>query len=300
MAKKLGNSAAAAAKTLYAILREIQRNGGSMPAKAIWEFAAENVDFTEWEAARSGEYQWERWKSSAHFFSIDYQKAGFLIKKGGVWYLTPEGEEALAHGEEYMMLKARDAYNKWRAETSDKKVESHTEEEIEKEVAKDAKINIEELESQALDQIQEHIRSKTPYDFQDMVAAVLRAMGYYTPFIAPKGKDGGVDIIAYLDPLGAKEPRIKVQVKHMPDSAISSKDIQALVGTLKMGDIGLFVTSGHFSPDARNVASNSKEFIRILDGKDFIELWQTYYDKMTDEDKNMLPLKRISFLGNNE
>ena len=25
-----------------------------------------------------------------------------------------------------------------------------------------------------------------------------------------------------------------------------------------------------------------------------------YYDKMSDEDKNILPLKRISFLGNNE
>lgn len=29
-------------------------------------------------------------------------------------------------------------------------------------------------------------------------------------------------------------------------------------------------------------------------------MWQKYYDKMTDDDKNMLPLKRISFLGNNE
>ena len=29
-------------------------------------------------------------------------------------------------------------------------------------------------------------------------------------------------------------------------------------------------------------------------------MWQEYYDKMTDEDKNMLPLKRISFLGSNE
>jgi restriction system protein len=29
-------------------------------------------------------------------------------------------------------------------------------------------------------------------------------------------------------------------------------------------------------------------------------MWQEYYDKMSDEDKNMLPLKRISFLWNNE
>lgn len=27
---------------------------------------------------------------------------------------------------------------------------------------------------------------------------------------------------------------------------------------------------------------------------------EEYYDKMSDDDKNMLPLKRIAFLGNNE
>ena len=31
-----------------------------------------------------------------------------------------------------------------------------------------------------------------------------------------------------------------------------------------------------------------------------VGIWQDYYDKMSDEDKNMLPLKRIAFLGNNE
>ena len=30
------------------------------------------------------------------------------------------------------------------------------------------------------------------------------------------------------------------------------------------------------------------------------KLLEEMYDKMTDDDKNMLPLKRISFLGNNE
>lgn len=31
-----------------------------------------------------------------------------------------------------------------------------------------------------------------------------------------------------------------------------------------------------------------------------VSRWQEYDDKMSDEDKNMLPLKRIAFLGNNE
>lgn len=271
-----------------------------MPAKDLWQYAANNVEFNEWEATRAGKYQWERWKASTQFYSIDYKTAGFIVKKGGVWYLTPEGEESLKLGPEEMMRRANIAYSQWKKESASNKVDAPSEEEIEEEVENDAKINIEELEGRALDDIQQFIRAKGPYDFQDMVAALLRAMGYYTPFVAPKGKDGGIDIIAYLDPLGAKEPRIKAQVKHMPDTAISSKDIQALVGALKDGDIGLFVTSGHFSNDARDVARNSKEFIRILDGKDFVEMWQAFYDKMTDDDKNMLPLKRIAFLGSNE
>lgn len=54
------------------------------------------------------------------------------------------------------------------------------------------------------------------------------------------------------------------------------------------------------SPDAKNTATSSREFIRLIDGDEFIDMWQNYYDKMSDEDKNMLPLKKISFLGNNE
>ena len=73
-----------------------------------------------------------------------------------------------------------------------------------------------------------------------------------------------------------------------------------LLGILKAGDIALFVTSGSYSADAKQAASGSNNFIRLIDGDEFIQMWQDYYDKMSDEDKNMLPLKRISFLGNNE
>ena len=49
----------------------------------------------------------------------------------------------------------------------------------------------------------------------------------------------------------------------------------------------------------------SEERLCELDSRDtkvrhFCVMWQEYYDKMSDEDKNMLPLKRIAFLGNNE
>lgn len=299
MAKdKFSRTKACATKTLYAVMKEMSRRGGSMPAKELYPFVNENVKLTDWEKEPAGKMKYIRWTNSFQFYSIDYQKAGFIVKKNGNWYLTPEGEDILKKTPEEVMNIANDAYDEWRRlNPKEEKPETEPDDET---AEKDNAMNLDLLESDAREGIRKFIVSKSPYEFQDMVAALLRAMDYHTPFIAPKGKDGGVDIIAYLDPLGAKTPRIKVQVKHKPDTVIGASDIRALLGVLRAGDIALFVTSGTFSSDARNTSTSSREFIRLIDGDEFIDMWQEYYDKMSDDDKNMLPLKRIAFLGNNE
>jgi len=279
-------------------MKEMIRRGGSIPAKEIYPWVNDHVELTAWEKEPAGKMGYIRWTNSFQFYSIDYQKAGFIIKKNGTWYITPEGEKALKKNPEEVMNTANAAYHEWRR--LNPKDDNPTEEPTDETVEKDNAVNLDLLESDARDGIRKYIISKSPYEFQDLVAALLRAMGYHTPFVAPKGKDGGIDIIAYLDPLGAQTPRIKVQVKHKPETAIGASDVRALSGVLKTGDIALFVTSGTYSTDARNAASGNDKFIRLIDGDDFIEMWQEYYDKMSDDDKNMLPLKRISFLGNNE
>ena len=299
MAKdKFSPTKATASKTLYAVMQEMKRRGGSMPVKEIYPFVEANVELSDWEKEPAGKMKYIRWTNSFQFYSIDYTKAGFIVKKNGFWYLTPEGEEIIKKSAEEVMIAAVDAYHEWKRVNAvpDIHEESDAGENPENENA----INLDLLESDAREGIRKFISSKTPYEFQDMVAALLRAMGYYTPFIAPKGKDGGIDIIAYVDPLGAQTPRIKVQVKHKPETAVGAPDIRSLLGVLRAGDIALFVTSGTFSADAKNTGTSSREFIRLIDGDEFIEMWQEYYDKMTDDDKNLLPLKRIAFLGNNE
>lgn len=299
MAKEeLSRTQACATKTLYAVMQEMSRRGGSIPAKEIYPWVDNNVELTDWEKEQAGKMKYIRWTNSFQFYSIDYQKAGFIVKKNGSWYLTPEGEKALKKSPKEVMNLARAAYKEWK---KTQVVEIPTEEEPNDETAeKDNSMSLDLMESNAREGIKKYIISKGPYEFQELVAALLRAMGYHTPFIAPKGKDGGIDIIAYLDPLGAQTPRIKVQVKHKPDTAIGPADVRALSGVLKAGDIALFVTSGTYTADARNAATTNDKFIRLIDGELFIDMWQEYYDKMTDEDKNRLPLKRIAFLGNNE
>jgi len=41
-------------------------------------------------------------------------KAGYLIKKKGIWYLTPEGEETINLGPEKLFHSAAKAYKEWR------------------------------------------------------------------------------------------------------------------------------------------------------------------------------------------
>ena len=66
------------------------------------------------------------------------------------------------------------------------------------------------------------------------------------------------------------------------------------------GVIALFVTSGTYSQQARTEALTSKTYIKLIDGEEFIQMWQDNYAKMSDEDKNMLPLKHIALVGTNE
>ena len=270
-----------------------------MPIRVLMQEIEKTVELSEWEKEVLENTGNIRWQSNMHFTSVDYVRAGFLLKKKGNWTITPEGVEALKLGPEKLRDLAWKRYNEWYRSKEPASQEKPTEQE-ETDPAKENMIELETLEERAANGIREYLKSKNPYEFQDIVAVLLKAMGYYIQSVAPRGKDGGIDIVAYVDPLGARTPRIKVQVKHKPDTATGAADVRALMGILKAGDIALFVTSGSYSADARHAATSGDKFIRLIDGDELIDMWQEYYDKMSDEDKNMLPLKRIAFLGNNE
>ncbi len=224
-----------------------------------------------------------------------------------MWYLTEEGEEAIKLGPEKLLQVATRKYREWNAsikKQKDKFAGDETDDDIElqeEDVAQKQSALLDQYETRAMEGIREFVTSKNPYEFQDLVAILLKSMGYHISHISPKGRDGGIDIIAYTDPLGVKPPRIIVQVKHRPESKISSDDIQRLAGTMKRSsDVGIFVTSGEFSSYSINEARTTDKHIELIDFERFLNLWQHYYTKMTDDEKNKLPLHPIYFLGSNE
>jgi restriction system protein len=280
-------------KLIRAALSILRDNGKEMPMRDLVPKVEEIVKPEDWALKRfpSGAV---KWRIALSFVSAYCVKAGWLIKKKGVWYLTPEGEEALKLGPDELLRNFYAAGDKWRAEhpvAREEAVEAEAPAEV---------VSYDDVEQTAMEGLQNCINSKNPYEFQDLVAALLRGMGYYTPFVAPKGKDGGVDIVAYRDPLGTESPRIKVQVKHR-DSSATAQEVRQLMGLLqKEGDVGIFVSTGGFTPDGRNEARSSHVHVELIDLNRFISLWQDFYDKLKEEDKSLLPLRPIYFLAQTE
>lgn len=135
-----------------------------------------------------------------------------------------------------------------------------------------------------------------PYSFQELCGALFRGMGYYTPFIAPKGKDGGVDVIAYKDPIGSTTPHIKIQIKYRQDTKATSQELRQLKGILTTNDIGVFISISGFASDALKEFKHSSPHIELIDLERFIELWQEFYEKMKDEDKALMPISPVYFV----
>lgn len=290
-----------AEKTIFAAFKILKEAGGEMRGKDVVDKIRETVSFDEYESHRYEKTGYIRWESIMHFYTIDCMKAGFLRKHKGNWILTEEGEKAIKLGAEKLLSTATKLYREWDGKRKKETVEADIENFNEDDSNQVQKSIISQYEDEAFNGIRNYIINKNPYEFQDLVAALLRAMGYHISEIAQRGPDGGIDIIAYTDPLGTRQPRIIVQVKHRPNDTVSSDEVQKLAGTLKRNtDVGIFVTSGSFSKPAIKEARESREHIELIDFNRFTSLWQEYYSKMYDEQKAMLPLHPIYFLGSND
>ena len=192
--KKISPTRALAAKVIYAGLSILRDNGKELPVRDLMEKIEKAISLDAWAKERYEKTGYVRWESIFHFYSIDCVKAGWVIKKKGIWYLTPEGEDSLKLGADKLLDTASQLYRKWRADNPVTPKEEDEEEGGETGVEEQsAKLpSYDDIEQRAIEGLQQYINAKNPYEFQDLVAALLRGMGYYTPFVAPKGKDGGV------------------------------------------------------------------------------------------------------------
>lgn len=233
-----------------------------------------------------------RYEKIVRFSTIKPVKAGWLVKDKGHWFVTDEGLAAYRRFQDPATL-VREASRLYRQWKQDQPADAP---DLDEE-APSASTVLEEAEESAWAEIQDHLARMHPYDFQELVAGLLRAMGYHVTWIAPPGPDRGIDIIAHTDPLGIQGPKIKVQVKRRQDPA-SVDVIRAFLAVLATGDVGLFVCTGGFTRDAEQEArAEQMRRLMLVDLKRLFDLWVEHYSQVDEAKRRLLPLRAVYYLA---
>lgn len=121
-------------------------------------------------------------------------------------------------------------------------------------------------------------QNSSPAFFERTVVALLQAMGFTNgqkaqAFVTGKSGDGGIDGIIHQDALGLDA--IYVQAKrYATGNPIGRPDIQKFVGSMtgESANKGVFVTTSHFSAEARSYVEKVQQRIVLIDGDKLSEL----------------------------
>jgi len=281
---------------LAGVFTVLARHPDGLKARDVFPEVEKEVGMTEFEAANYPGSDVRRFEKTIRFVTINAVKAGWMVKEAGVW--TPTDVGLQAHREttdpEHLLLEAQKLYKAWAKAQPDE--EPSEDSEAGEEELSGTSVTLERAEEASWDEVRDTLHAMDPYDFQDLVAGLFRGMGYFVEWIAPRGKDRGIDLVALADPIGTGGPRIKVQVKR-EQGKTSATTLRAFYSVLHEGDIGVFVTLGGFTSDAEAEARTETRRIRLIDATDFFRLWVRHYEEIPEEDRRRLPIKLVPFLA---
>lgn len=148
-----------------------------------------------------------------------------------------------------------------------------------------------DTEQRALEFLQDKLNKLDWDEMQELVAGLMRAMGYKTRISAP-GPDRGRDIIASPDGFGFQSPRILIEVKHRKGT-MGAPEIRSFVGGLRQKDNGLYVSTGGFTREAKYEADRTNQNLTLMDADDLGKAIVEHYDRMDSETRALLPLRKI-------
>jgi restriction system protein len=126
-----------------------------------------------------------------------------------------------------------------------------------------------------------------------LVGEILRAEGFVTN-VSPAGPDGGVDILAGQGSMGFDGAMLAVQVKS-GDQQVDAPTLRELQGVMSNfgATRGLMVSWGGFKKSARAEARRLFFQIRLWDSDVLIDKVTEVYERLPEETKAELPLRRI-------
>lgn len=257
-----------------------------MPAKDILAFLPEVTQLTEYEKGSSPSTNTPRYERIVRIATIPLVKAGWLVKnEKGRWYITEEGRQACRR-----YPNAQELYKESLRllEEGKQSLPLYT-------------MAIEEAEEKAWEQIRRFLQETKRIEFQTLVVDLLRAMDYHIAWIAPPEKTHGqIDVVASVDPIGVKRPRILVEIKHK-GQAVTLEGLNTFLSILNENDYGLYISTGGFTPEVmQEIENDAFNKTTLLDIEGFFDLWLKYYESLSQAARNRFPLRPIYFLDKTE
>lgn len=152
---------------------------------------------------------------------------------------------------------------------------------------------VRDVEDESLEAISDRISELTWQQVQQLVAGVLRAMGYKTRIFY--SRDRNRDIVATIDGVGLAGTTIVVEVKHQIESKskVSAPKIRQFIPVLRRGQRGMYVSTTGFITEALYEAERADSEIVTIDRRFLITLILENYDRFDEETRALLPLKRV-------
>ena len=151
-----------------------------------------------------------------------------------------------------------------------------------------------DVETYTRDEISKHlIRKFKGHGMERLIAEILTARGYEV-YQSPKGADKGVDLLAASGEFGFGGQKILVQVKTQ-DDPVGIDIVDRLVGTMRNYNAENAILV-RWSGIKNNVEAEKKSKffeVRFWDRDDIIDELLKHYDKLSDQLRAEVPLKRI-------
>jgi len=226
-----------------------------------------------------------RWRSIFAFASVGLVKAQYVVKDRGVWSITEKGRSAIAGNfdAERFLLEIDRLYREWKGSQIHavpapgvRSAESDDEEVLELPDDRIARILRTAHETLAAELV-DTIKQCDAEFFEKLVVKLLLKMGYggsrqEAGKAVGRSGDGGIDGIINEDRLGLDA--IYLQAKRW-DGSVGAGEIRDFKGALdaKGAQKGVFITTGGFTPAAREAASVSRSYkIVLIDGARLADL----------------------------
>ena len=254
-----------------------------LTAKEVLRQIPETIKLTEYELSLSPSTNVPRYERIVRLATIPLARAGWLIKNDkGRWFITEEGRQSSKR-----YTNVQDFYKEVLRLYDERR-----------QIVPESVMTLELAQEMAWEQVKRYLLQMKHPELQTLLTNLLQAMGYHIAWSVPSERQRGlVDLVVQLDPLGMKNKRVFVQIKHK-GQAITMEGLRSFSSILGADELGLIFSTGGFTSEAtQEMNAGASQKVNSLDLAGFFDLWRKYYPELNQEARALLPLRAIHFLS---